>query len=233
MIVLAADTTTSINTVAASDDGRVLAETVVECGRKHSERLLSTVEWVLDEAGLSLEDIQLLAVSAGPGSFTGVRIGMAAWKGLAVGLGLPLIAVPTLDAMARTVEDLFDGLVCTLLDAKMGEVYGAVYRTTAGQRVKVRPERACQVERLTAGLEGPTCFVGDGAQVYRARIEASVPGAVFAGPAHLAPRAGAVAAEALAMLAAGAPTDPGDAAPVYLRKSQAETALETKSRVST
>ena len=85
MKILAADTSTSVNTVAVCEGAHVVAETVVDCGRAHSERLLATVDWVLNEAGLALNGLDALAISIGPGSFTGLRIGAATWKGLEIG----------------------------------------------------------------------------------------------------------------------------------------------------
>jgi len=221
--ILAADTSTSVNTVALWRDGAVLAETTAACGRRHSERLLLTVEWALGEAGLRLEDVDILAVSIGPGSFTGLRIGVAAWKGLALGMERPLLGVPTLDAMTRT--SLFhDVLVCPFLDARMGEVYGAVYRYSGTVREKLTPDRVGVVEDLLSSLPaGPAWFLGDGAALYRERIAGRVPGALFATGALAVPRASAVAVEAAMLLEQGAPADPAAAAPVYLRQSQAET----------
>ncbi|MBN2307581.1 MAG: tRNA (adenosine(37)-N6)-threonylcarbamoyltransferase complex dimerization subunit type 1 TsaB [Candidatus Hydrogenedentes bacterium] len=223
MKILAVDTSTSINTVAACDAGVVLAETVVACGRSHSERLLDTVDWVLGQAGLQLGEFDALAVSVGPGSFTGLRVGVATWKGLAAGAGLGLVGVPTLDAMTR-VACLDDAVVCVLLDARMKEVFGAVYEFQAGVRTKRGPESVAPVEQLLDGLPDRVLFLGDGALLYRDRIEERVAEPVFAPSMLMVPRAAAVAAEAEALIAAGAPAEAARVAPVYLRKSQAELA---------
>jgi len=201
---------------------------VVECRRLHSERLLATVEWVLREAGVELEAVDALGVSIGPGSFTGLRIGAATWKGLAFGLRKPLMGVPTLDAMTRVLP-LESGLVCPLLDARMKEVFGAVYRFEAGRREKVAAERACPIEALlelpvfsaAQGNTGPL-FLGDGARLYRERILAALPSAWFAPGPSSVPRASAVAGEAFARFEAGESSDPALVTPVYLRQSQAE-----------
>jgi len=221
MLILAADTSTSINTVALWDDGRLRAETTAECGRAHSERLLATVDWVLHEAGCTLPDIDLLAISIGPGSFTGLRVGAATWKGLALAAGKPLAGVPTLDAMTR-LSHFEDAAVCPLLDARMAEIFGACYRFTSGVREKIVPDSVCPVERLVDQAPANTLFYGNGAELYKARILAQRPQARFMEPALSVPRATAVAAEAAAMVAAGADTDAGRVAPIYLRKSQAE-----------
>lgn len=223
MIILAADTTTAINAVAVCDDDRVLAETIVYARASHTERLLETVDWVLREADKALSDVGLLAISAGPGSYTGLRVGAATWKGLALGAGLPLVAVPTLHAMARLVP-IREGVVCPLLDARMGEVYSAVYDYKDGQRTQRTPPRVGPVDLLLDELDGPIHFLGDGADRYRERILERCPEAHFAEGLCSVPRAAAVAAEGLALLNAGASTDPALANPVYLRQSQPEEA---------
>ena len=227
MKILAADTSTSINTVAVVDDDRVLAEVVVACGRTHSERLIGTVDWVLEQASLSLEDVDALAISIGPGSFTGLRVGLATWKGLALGTGLPLAGVPTLDAMSR-LGALHEGVVCCMLDARMQEVFGAAYRFEGGSRVKLIDDCVCSPEALLERLEGKVLFLGDGAAVYRDVVVQQVPEAVFAPACMPVPRAAAVAREALGVLSAGQVGNAADVAPVYLRKSQAEQAAAAR-----
>ena len=222
-IILATDTSTSINTVAVCRDGAPLAEVIVLAGRRHAERLMALTDTVLRESGLTLHDIDALAVSVGPGSFTGLRIGVSAWKGLALGAHKPLVAVPTLDAIAR-VAHRNDGWVCPLIDARMKEVYGAIYRFDSGRRTCIVPPRVCPVENLLSELppeSRPFCL-GDGVALYRERISAAVPGACFAENDLAAPRASAVAAEAEALLQACAPTAAALISPVYLRPSQAE-----------
>ncbi|HOZ47862.1 MAG TPA: tRNA (adenosine(37)-N6)-threonylcarbamoyltransferase complex dimerization subunit type 1 TsaB [Candidatus Hydrogenedentes bacterium] len=229
MKILAADTSTSINTVAVCDGDAVWVETVAQCGRRHSERLIETVHWVLREAGLELRDLDALAISNGPGSFTGLRVGVATWKGLALGAGLPLVAVPTLDALARCAG-IYSGDACPVIDAKMGEVFGAFYEFTDGQRMKRTEDRVCPVESLLCEARQHTFVFGDGAERYRERIEACAPSVRFLPKAAGLPRASCVAAEACALLEVGASADPALVAPVYLRKSQAE---ENRERPST
>jgi tRNA threonylcarbamoyladenosine biosynthesis protein TsaB len=223
MVILAADTSTSVNAVCVVRDGRILAETLVQSGRKHSERLLETVEWVLAEADLRPTDVDTLAVSIGPGSFTGLRVGVAAWKGLALGLGLPLVGVPTLDAMTR-LGAFANGLVCPVLDARMHEVFGAVYSFQNGVRNKLTPDRVCPMERFLDDVPGPAVFLGDGASLYAEVIRQRLPEAVFANALCSLPRASAVALEAIDLLRNGASADARTVSPVYLRKSQAEEA---------
>jgi tRNA threonylcarbamoyl adenosine modification protein YeaZ len=209
--------------VALCETGHVLAETDIDCGRHHTERLLETLDWLLRQTNLQLADLDGLAVSVGPGSFTGVRVGVAACKGLALGAGLPLVGVSTLDALARCAGPA-EGVVCPVLDAKMGEVFANVYDVTTAKAVKRGNERVCRIEDLVETLEGGASFLGDGAVLYRDRIEAALPGAVVLGQRFAVPRASAVAAEAFALLESGCAGDPADVMPVYLRMSQAEEA---------
>ena len=229
MKTLGVDTSTSVNTVSLCDNGRVLAETVVDCGRAHAERLMATVAWVLAEAGAGVGDVGLLAVSVGPGSFTGLRIGVAAWKGLALAGGLPLIGVSTLDAMTR-IGAFHERTVCPLLDAKMGEVFGAVYRFASGRREKLLAECVLPIDRLLTLAPDDTVFFGDGADLYREAIHAARPYATILGGEFRSPRASAVCMEAEEMLAGGCNTAAADVKPVYLRMSQPEVVRAQASR---
>ena len=196
--------------------------------RVHCERLLDTVDWVLNQGGISLTEVEALAVSAGPGSFTGLRVGVAAWKGLALAGNLPLVPVPTLDAMARLVPSS-QQVVCPVLDAKMGEVFGAVYEVRGETFTKTRADCVGVIEDLLAGLPENVLFLGDGSVRYRERIVEWMPGAVFA-PAHCSvPRAAAVAEQARRLLREGVSSNAADVSPVYLRRSQAEEALSNNS----
>jgi tRNA threonylcarbamoyladenosine biosynthesis protein TsaB len=206
----------------------VLAETTVDCHRRHSERLLASVDWALNEASLSMDDMDALAISIGPGSFTGLRIGAATWKGLAFAKKLPLIAVPTLDALARQ-SLAWNGLVCPCLDARMKEVFAAIFQAREGRFTEAAPPQACSMETLLSHPvwrdgcgAAPPLFLGDGAQLYRDEIIEAMPQARFADAPALLPRASAVAAEAFRLWRAGAQTEGALAAPLYLRQSQAE-----------
>ncbi len=229
MKILATDTSTSVCTVAVCDDGRLLAETVVDCGRTHSERLVNTVKWTLSQAELSMADLDALAVSIGPGSFTGLRVSVAAWKGLAAGARLPLVGVPTLDAMTR-VAPFRDGVVCPMLDARMDEVFAAAYRFDAGSRTKLTGDMVCSVDHFLEACSKEEIpdenirFLGDGASLYRESILSRLAHAAIPGPGspHASPRASAVALEAQALVEAGMPVDPAVVAPIYLRKPKAD-----------
>lgn len=221
MRILAADTGTDTLAVGVCDDGELIADANIRCGRAHSERLLEATQWVLREANLTLQDLDALAVAVGPGSFTGLRIGVATWKGLALGVGRPLLAVPTLDAMARTAVGAL-GPVCTLLDAKMNEVFGAWFDVQADGIRRNGPDRVCPVETLIADTPTGAVYLGDGAVRYAETIRSVDPKARILPGTLAGPRAWAVALEGAARFAAGADGDAAAVSPVYLRKSQAE-----------
>jgi tRNA threonylcarbamoyladenosine biosynthesis protein TsaB len=209
--------------VAVCRDDAVLHETVTHCGRTHTRRLLGMTQDTLAGAGVSLNEVDAFAISRGPGSFTGVRVGVAAWKGLALAVDRPLVGVDTLDALARG-SGAVDGVLCAMLDARMKEVFSAIYRFQGGRRERIAGPMVAPVESVLAELPpGRAAFAGDGAEAYRDRIAAACPEALFCPPCVSFPRAGAVAAEARAALEGG---QDASAEPVYLRKSQAELARE-------
>ena len=221
MKILATDTSTDTLTVAVCDKQAVLAEIVVHAPRTHSERLLRTAHDLLGQAGLSLEELDALAVGVGPGSFTGLRIGISAWKGLALGAGLPLVGVPTLDALAR-LHAQAKRLVCPVLDARMGEVFYSIHDPGALGLSRRFGPAAGPVSELIARVNGPVLLAGDGAIRYREELTAGLPEARFAPPLQNHQRAAAVAFEGLRLLEGGESGDAGAVCPVYLRKSQAE-----------
>jgi len=221
MKILATDTSTDTLTVAVCDAHAVLAEIVVHAPRTHSERLLRTADNLLAQAGLSLAEVDALAVGIGPGSFTGLRIGIAAWKGLALGTGLPLVGVPSLDALAGVHAEA-ERPVCPVLDARMGEVFYSIHDPGAqGMSPRFGPAVG-PVSELIARVNGPVLLAGDGAIRYREELSAGLPEARFAPPLQDHARAAAVALEGLRLLEAGESGDAGAVRPVYLRKSQAE-----------
>ncbi len=230
-LTLAADTSTPVNSVALCQDDQVLAATQVQCDRLHSERLIDTVDWVLNQARHTLNDVELFTIATGPGSFTGLRIGAATWKGLAFAIRRPLVAVPTLDALARLAPTT-DGLVVPVLDAKMKEVFAAVYEFRNGERNKILPDQVSSMDALLDVITDAPYFLGDGVAPYKDAILERFPKARLAPPCLNLPQAVAVAYEGQQLFLQGAETDPGLLAPVYLRKSQAELHHETKTQAT-
>jgi tRNA threonylcarbamoyladenosine biosynthesis protein TsaB len=221
MFVLGIDTSTDALSAAVCTETGPCAEITFDAGRSHAERLVETIDRVLRDAGLALRDLDLLAIAQGPGSFTGVRIGVATLKGLALGADKPLVGVSTLRAMAHAAGHEA-ACVCPLIDARMDEVFGAVYRRDAGSWINVTPERVGPIEALVADLPGDAVVCGDGARRYADRLRAVAPRARVLPAEQGRPSGVAVALEGLAAFRAGDAGDPARVQPVYLRQSQPE-----------
>ena len=166
MLILALDSTAVVASVALCRDETPIASFHIKNGNTHSETLLPMVETVLKTAGFSVNDIDLFACSVGPGSFTGVRIGVATIKGLAFGKNKPCIGVSTLEALALNAVP-FDGIICPVMNARRGQVYNALFRYENGSLVRLCPDRALSVLELEAELAKkgePFALVGDGVE---------------------------------------------------------------------
>ena len=228
MLILGIETSTPVCSVALSDGSGVMAQYTLASDMHHSERLVPMVQQVLADAGVTLGDLHGVAVASGPGSFTGLRIGMGLAKGLCMAAGLPLLPVPTLAGMALGAG--CEGLpVCPMLDARRGEVYAGVYDCVDGRVVSRLPDRAGPVSDWFADLPRPVVLVGDGAWLHRAQmLEALSGGAHFASRALGRPDAGAIALLGADMLVRGDMGDVDAVEPVYLRRSQAELVREAR-----
>lgn len=236
MLILALDSSTRSGSVALARDGAPVAEYTLSVQRTHAERLLPTVARVLEDAGLSPADLDALAVTTGPGSFTGLRIALATAKGLAYALDRPVVGVSTLEALAYGVAGWAE-VVCPLLDARRGEVYAAVYRSLPGGGVErlgdylALPvaealDRLAQVLAQPGGRVGAgarVAFVGNGAALHADLLrERSGLRAVFPPEAVAALRASWVGALAWERLEKGESDPPGTLAPLYVRPPEAE-----------
>jgi tRNA threonylcarbamoyladenosine biosynthesis protein TsaB len=199
-------------------------------GGSHATTLLPMIDEALGAAGLGLSELDLLAVSIGPGSFTGLRIGLSVAKGLSLATGLPLVGVPTLEAFARGAGKR-SGLVCPVLDARKKEVYGAAFRWNGGALERVRQEAVLSPQRFAEGLPVPCTLIGDGVDAYESFWRAS-----FAHRAELvkfrdcSPRGTSVASLGARLFASRGGDDPARLVPIYLRKSEAELQRETRLR---
>ena len=215
MRVLAVETSTLAGGVALLDDERVVGQYLLDVRVTHSERLMVAVDRLLADAAWAPEDLHGLAVSVGPGSFTGLRIGLSTVKGLALALAIPVAAVPTLDAMAAALP--WASLpVCPVLDARRGEVYAALYRWDGGEMRREGDYLAIAPDALAARLAEPTLLLGEGASLIRS------PHARQAPPPCRAPSPSWVGWLGLGRLRAGRTVAPADLLPIYLRPSQAE-----------
>lgn len=220
--ILGIETSTSVCSVALACGDRVIVAYTLELGTHHSERLQPMIELALREADLSVGDLDGVAVAAGPGSFTGLRIGMGAAKGLCRGAHLKLACVPTLAGMAFGTG-VAGVPVCPMLDARRGDVYAGVYDLVEGMPVPRIPDRADAISNWAMDLPRPVMVVGDGAWAYREVIEDAMGREAYFAHAGLGrPCAGAIALLGQARCERGAGDDVALAEPVYLRRTQAE-----------
>lgn len=224
MVTLALDTTTRVASSALAVDGDVAGERVSESPGGHGEQLPRLLMMVLDEAGVALAEVDLFAVATGPGSFTGLRIGIATMQGLAFSGGKPLAGVSALDALAAISSG--EGIpVVTWVDAWRGEVYAARYEH--GQEVE-SPTVESPQELLGRMTREATLFIGDGAATYRDLIRASLgPQARVAEPAAPA-LAGTIARVAAAAAGRGERMSPHAVHPLYVRRTDAELARDAR-----
>ncbi|MBI3802294.1 MAG: tRNA (adenosine(37)-N6)-threonylcarbamoyltransferase complex dimerization subunit type 1 TsaB [Nitrospirae bacterium] len=231
MKVLAIETATLAGGVALMEEGGLIAEYRLHVEIRHSERLLTAIDRLLVDSGTTLSDLDAIAISIGPGSFTGLRVGLSTAKGLAMGSGKPLVAVPTLEAMAALFP-YSSALIVPMLDARRNEVYWGLFDTQGGVPVRIHSETASSPETALATigpLDRPILAVGEGAERYRALLSTHPPEKVLSPPKTLHfPSAASVAELGLAKLRRGEILSAEEVAPVYLRASTAELKWEEK-----
>lgn len=227
MRILAFETSAKAASVALLEDDRLLGEYYLNCGQTHSRTLMQMAQELLANCALTPADITAVACAAGPGSFTGVRIGVAAAKGFAWGRELPCVGVSTLEGMARQAG-LFDGIVCCAMDARREQVYTALFSCEGGVLTRLTVDRAMSLEELTQELkkfEKLKIMVGDGAQLCYNTLSKQVSGCMLAPEQTVMQRASGVALCARRMLLTGETFDGAALEPNYLRLSQAEREL--------
>ena len=228
MNILGIETSTKTGSVAVVSENGVIAQYSLNIEVTHSERLMSTVDRVLKDTGLAISDLAGFAVAIGPGSFTGLRIGLATVKGLALATGNPVAAIPTLQALAWNLPYAAYP-VCPLLDARKNEVYAALYRFDEKTLVQVLPESVIPIGRLSKWLTEKTVFTGEGSQIYRTDIQ-KVFGerAVFAPQSAVLPSGAAVAEIGLNIIKGGRQAELDGLSPIYIRRPEAEVAWEKR-----
>ena len=230
MKILGIDSSSLVASVAIVTDDVLVAEYTVNFKKTHSQTLLPMFDEVAAMVELDLHTIDAIAVSGGPGSFTGLRIGTATAKGLGLALKKPLIHVPTLDAMAYNLWGS-SRLICPVMDAKRNQVYTGIYRCQSGLEV-LKTQCAMDIQELTEELKETAqkvVFLGDGVPVYRDLLEAKLRENCEFAPAHNnRQRAAAVAALGGEYLKQGKTVPAAEFRPDYLRKSQAEREREAR-----
>ncbi len=235
MIILAIDTATDSVSVAFGDGKRVLAHSEAISDRRHAEALTPMIEFVRQQAGISFREIDVVAVDIGPGSFTGMRVGIASAKAIAQTLDVPLIGIISLDILAQALGPI-DDVVVSVIDARRGEMYWSMYRQQQGATTQVHAPRVGPladliVDVIDRGQE--THFVGDGAVRYRSEIEESLaitlPGFGFADERLSRPTAAAMMVLAQQRAVNEQWQAAHEVVPMYMRQPDAEINWQTRS----
>ena len=224
MLILAFETSAKAVSVALTENGKLLGEAYQNTGLTHSQTLMVMAQDLLKQCNKKVTDVTAVAVAQGPGSFTGVRIGVAAAKGFAWGGEIPCVGVSTLEAMAETLG-VWEGYVCPVMDARRSQVYNALFEAHCGTYTRIREDRAISLEDLRKDLQncpGPIFLVGDGSNLCYNTLLESLPGLVLPKEHRMHQRAAGVALLAEKKLAAGEICDGAALVPNYLRLSQAE-----------
>lgn len=231
MKILALDSSGLVASVAVVEDGaaggNLLAEYTVNYKKTHSQTLLPMLDEIVQMIELDLHSIDAIAVSAGPGSFTGLRIGSATAKGLGLALNKPLISVPTVDALAYNLYG-FDGVICPIMDARRSQVYTGIYEFENDELKVILPQTVVSIREIAEKLlmlDRKVVFLGDGTAVHQKTLSEELMAGkpIFFAPAHVnKQRAGCVGALALQYAKEGKFETAAEHQPDYLRLSQAE-----------
>ena len=241
MKILAIETSTMLGGIAVADDSAgLIAEVRLNVKSTHSERLMTEINHVLQQSGLAAHDIDIFGVAIGPGSFTGLRIGLSTAKGFSYATGKPIVSVPTLEAFAWNFPYCRHP-VCIMLDARKGEVYAALFQWAGNGFTRLMSEVSVKAEKLmeeitsgippltstTAGKEGfgeeRIVFAGEGALLYRNKIEAMIgEKAVFAPVEKMIPSPANIASIGIQKALRDEFCEPVSLVPIYIRRSEAE-----------
>jgi tRNA threonylcarbamoyladenosine biosynthesis protein TsaB len=221
--ILAIDTSTRVGSIALVEGPLLKAQNILDIRATHNQRLLPGIERILTDAGWSLHDLDGFAVSLGPGSFTGLRIGLSIVKGLAWATGKPLVGVPTLDGLAANVS-FVPYMICPILDARKGEIYAALYRQgDEGIPERLTSYMAIKPEEMLALISETTVIIGDGLLSHGDYLRRELGNLLVLAPPHLS----VIHASSLAWLGwhrlrSGEFEDVSSCTPLYVRPSEAE-----------
>ena len=224
MLILAFETSAKSCSAAIHDGQKLLAESYQNSGLTHSQTLMVMAEDLLKVCGKSAADVTHLAAAAGPGSFTGIRIGVSAAKGFAWGAEKPVYGVSTLESMALGLG-VWSGYICCCMDARRNQVYNAIFLVENGSLKRISEDRAIALSDLKeelAHLDGPIYLVGDGAALAHKTLSQDIPELILPPERRMHQRASGVALAALAAMERGENADGAALQPNYLRLSQAE-----------
>ena len=224
MLILAFETSAKAASVALMQEGKLLAESYQNTGMTHSQTLMVMAQDLLKTCGYTPQQVEAVAVAAGPGSFTGIRIGVAAAKGFAWGGQIPCYGVSTLEAMALSLG-AYDGYVLPVMDARRNQVYNALFLAENGKLTRLSEDRAIALDDLKQelkNLQKPIFLVGDGSNLCYNTLLEEIPSLVLPPEHRLHQRASGVCLAAAGMMKAGLPGNGAELTPNYLRLSQAE-----------
>ena len=233
MIILSIDSSTPVAGIAVSDGSKLLGEVMINTQNTHSEKLMPMVQQILNDLQMNIQQIDAVAVTCGPGSFTGLRIGMATAKGIVQGGNKKLIAIPTLDCLAQNLKH-YPGVICPIMNAQKKQVYTAIYRTAEGKLERLSDYQAIEADKLAEQLltlNETVWFTGDGVEAFADVFKEKLGDRCrLADGNTVLPRAGA-----LAMLAAERAEkeefdDLYQAELIYIRKSEAEVQWEARNQ---
>jgi tRNA threonylcarbamoyladenosine biosynthesis protein TsaB len=231
MKILALDTSSIVATVALMEDSKLIGEFTIHHKRTHSQKLMPMIAELMESCEMTIEEIDLIAIAKGPGSFTGLRIGIATAKGLAQVRNIPVIGVSTLDALAFNLP-FCHGLICPLLDARRNQVYTAVYKWDGSALHCIERPMAVSIDKMIDKLSSrlePVIFVGDGVEINKEILLQKLGERVVWAPnTAKMPRASSVAQLALQKAQKGDVENFYELTPEYLRKSEAERKYEEK-----
>lgn len=231
MKILAVDTSSIVAAVSVIEDGRVLGEYFINHKKTHSQKLMPMIDEMLKSLEFTPNDMDLFAASIGPGSFTGLRIGVTTIKAMAYSVQKPVISVPTLDALAYNIPET-DWIICPMMDARNNQVYTALYKWQEGYQKRLTEYMGLPVAELIQIIKEKNekvVFVGDAVGIHMEMLEKQLNGKCRIAPPGLQlQRASSVAQIAAVKAAQGNLENCFDMVPFYLRKSQAERELEKK-----
>ncbi|HHX56165.1 MAG TPA: tRNA (adenosine(37)-N6)-threonylcarbamoyltransferase complex dimerization subunit type 1 TsaB [Clostridiales bacterium] len=233
MKVLAIDSSGLVASVAIVTEDELLAEYTINYRKTHSQTLLPMLDEIVKITNIDLKDIDAIAISKGPGSFTGLRIGSATAKGLAMVLDIPIIPVATVDGLAYNLYKS-DNVICPLMDARRNQVYTGLYKWIDGEFKVLLEQRPLAIEEISEEINKiaeEVIFIGDGIKVFENQLKETIKVNYSFAPAHLSrQRAGAIGALGIKYYKKGIMTDADEFVPTYLRMSQAERELASKNK---
>lgn len=225
MRILALDSSGLVASVAIASEDALLAEYTINFKKTHSQTLLPMLDEIVRMVELDLSEVDAIAVTSGPGSFTGLRIGSATAKGLGFALDKPIISVPTIDCLAYNLYAT-DRMVCPIMDARRDQVYTGLYEFVKDKLLVISPQKAIAIDEIIDEINeigNDVIFLGDGVPIHRDRIKESIKVEYTFAPLHMnRQRAGALVALAIEYYKAGHVETAEEHQPNYLRVSQAE-----------